>query len=165
MRRIKVLIGTSSGPLLVEDNESHPQGRSSPGRSAPNMSIDCVSGLTCMSMVTFVRQAVWRDEAIALRPNDCLQSPGKQVHVVGVSTASEVELLHSHKDIATFEITPHYLTFAASHYYERPGTLIQINPPIREASHRDPLWRGVMDCTARLEQSAGRFPDKSPRRE
>jgi len=47
-------------------------------------------------------------------------------------------------------VTPQHLTLAAPECYARLGTLAQMNPPIREARHRDGLWRGIaqgiVDC-------------------
>ena len=39
-------------------------------------------------------------------------------------------------------MTPHHLTLTADDY-ARLGTLIQMNPPVRAARHRDALWEGV----------------------
>jgi len=64
-----------------------------------------------------------------------------------VSSAAEIEFLRAQKDIATVEATPHHLIFAAPDCYDRLGTLVQINPPIRDARHRDALWRGIQDGT------------------
>ena len=36
-----------------------------------------------------------------------------------------------------------HLTLAAPDCYERLGTFAQLNPPVRDASHRDGIWRGV----------------------
>ena len=52
-------------------------------------------------------------------------------------------LLAAARDFATVETTPQHLTLAAPECYERLGTYAQMNPPIREASHRDALWRAV----------------------
>ena len=41
------------------------------------------------------------------------------------------------------EATPAHLTLAAPECYERLGTLAQLNPPIRDAAHRDGLWHGI----------------------
>jgi len=41
------------------------------------------------------------------------------------------------------EVTPHHLTLAAPECYERLGTLAQMNPPVRDATHRAALWRGL----------------------
>ena len=44
--------------------------------------------------------------------------------------------------MASCEATPHHLTLSADDY-ARLGTLIQMNPPVREARHRDGIWRGI----------------------
>jgi dihydroorotase len=94
---------------------------------------------------------VWRDDVTAIRATKRLialaQETGKRVHVVHVSSAQEMEFLRSHKDIASVEVTPHHLTFAAPECHDRLGALPQINPPIREVVHRDGLWRGINDGT------------------
>jgi dihydroorotase len=51
--------------------------------------------------------------------------------------------LQAHKDVASVEVTPHHLTMAAPACYERLGTRAQMNPPVRDASHREALWRGL----------------------
>jgi len=47
--------------------------------------------------------------------------------------------------LATVETTPQHLTLAAPECYETLGTYAQMNPPIREAAHRDALWRAIAD--------------------
>jgi dihydroorotase len=47
-----------------------------------------------------------------------------------------------HRDVATVEVTPHHLTLSADDY-ERLGTKLQMNPPVREKSHREALWRAI----------------------
>ena len=51
--------------------------------------------------------------------------------------------LAEHKDVASVEVTPQHLTLAAPECYDALGTRAQMNPPIRDASHRDALWRAV----------------------
>ena len=68
---------------------------------------------------------------------------GKRVHVLHVTTKEETAFLAEHKDVATAEATPAHLTLAAPDCYERLGTLAQLNPPIRDAAHRDGIWHGI----------------------
>lgn len=68
---------------------------------------------------------------------------GRRVHVLHVTTRQEVAFLAEHRDRATFEITPQHLTLRAPECYEQLGTLAQMNPPIRDASHQEALWRAV----------------------
>ncbi|PPC88669.1 MAG: dihydroorotase, partial [Methylocystis sp.] len=89
---------------------------------------------------------VWRDVETAVRSTRRLlniaREKGALVHVLHVTTEEEIALLAEHKDIASVEVTPHHLTMDASDY-ARIGTLAQMNPPVREARHREALWRGV----------------------
>lgn len=47
-------------------------------------------------------------------------------------------------------MTPQHLTLAAPDCYRDLGTLAQMNPPIRDARHREALWHavacGLVDC-------------------
>jgi dihydroorotase len=70
---------------------------------------------------------------------------GRRLHVLHVTTADELPLLAAARDLATVETTPQHLTLAAPECYERLGTYAQMNPPIREASHRDALWQAVRE--------------------
>ena len=58
-----------------------------------------------------------------------------------------MRFLADHKDIASVEVTPHHLTFSADDY-PRLGTLLQMNPPVRDAAHREGVWAGVADGIA-----------------
>ncbi len=97
---------------------------------------------------------VWRDVETAVRSTRRLlrlaRAAGRRVHVLHVTTAEEVPILAANKDIATVETTPQHLTLVAPDCYQRLGTFAQMNPPIREARHRDALWhavdQGVVDC-------------------
>lgn len=91
----------------------------------------------------------WRDEETALlavkRLLTLARRTGRRVHVLHVTSAGEMAELGRHKDIATVETTPQHLTFAAPECYDRLGTLVQMNPPIRDRHHRDALWRAVAE--------------------
>jgi dihydroorotase len=90
---------------------------------------------------------VWRDVEAALIATQRLvrvaHETGARVHVLHVSTAQEMEFLKDHKDVASVEATPHHLTMAAPDCYQRLGTKAQMNPPVRDASHRAGIWKGL----------------------
>jgi dihydroorotase len=94
---------------------------------------------------------VWRDPVAALLATTRLvtlaRETGARVHVLHISTAEEIDFLAQHKDVATVEVTPHHLTLVAPECYERLGTRAQMNPPVRDARHRDAIWRGITDGT------------------
>jgi dihydroorotase len=92
---------------------------------------------------------VWRDPETALRATRRLLALAEEsqrlVHVLHVTTAEEMEILAAHRVVASVEVTPQHLTLEAPDCYERLGTLAQMNPPIRDAHHREALWRAVRE--------------------
>jgi dihydroorotase len=69
----------------------------------------------------------------------------RRVHVLHISTGEEMDFLEHHKEWASVEVTPHHLTLAAPDCYERLGTYVQMNPPVRDARHRDRIWKALAD--------------------
>jgi len=67
----------------------------------------------------------------------------KKAHILHVTTKEEVDFLSKHKGNITFEVTPQHLTIFAPDCYDKLGTYVQMNPPIRDKSHYDRLWYGV----------------------
>ena len=115
---------------------------------------------------------VWRDEITALQCTQRLvriaRAQRAVIHVLHVSTGEEIAFLRDHKDVASVEVTPHHLTLDAS-LYATIGTKLQMNPPVRDASHRDRIWVGVNQGVAdilgsdhaphTLEEKAKTYPD------
>lgn len=91
----------------------------------------------------------WRDVDTALLATRRLltlaRETARPVHVLHVTTAEELELLRAHRDVATFECTPQHLVLAAPDCYAELGSLVKMNPPIRETRHREALWRALAD--------------------
>jgi dihydroorotase len=151
---IKIFMGSSTGDLLVGDDaglrailtnvrrrvsvhsEDEPRLRE---RLAERIKGDPAS------------HPVWRDVTAALRSTRRLvriaRDEGARVHVLHISTAEEMEYLRAEKDVASIEVTPQHLTLDAADYFLL-GTRLQMNPPIREARHRERLWQAVADGTA-----------------
>ena len=94
---------------------------------------------------------VWRDVEVAMSCTRRLvalaHKTGKRIHILHVSTADEMAFLAAHKDVASIEVTPHHLTLDET-AYQRLGTYVQMNPPIRDAAHREGLWEGVRNGVA-----------------
>ena len=92
---------------------------------------------------------VWRDEETARASTERVlrlaREAGRRLHVLHVTTAEELPLLAASRDLVTVETTPQHLTLAAPECYERLGTYAQMNPPIRDARHRDALWQAVRE--------------------
>ena len=146
---IKVFMGSSTGDLLVEDDEGVASILRNTRRRAAFHSEDEFRlrerlGLRVENDPS--SHPVWRDEIAALQCTERLVRIARRtrarIHVLHISTAEEIAFLEQHKDVATCEATPHHLTFTADDY-ARLGTLLQMNPPVRAARHRDGVWHGV----------------------
>ncbi len=147
---VKVFMGSSTGSLLVEDDDGVRDILASIRRRAAFHSEDeyRLNERKGMRIENDPRShPVWRDEITALQCTQRLvalaRATGKRIHVLHVTTAQEMEFLGLHKDVASVEVTPHHLTLAAPECYARLGTLAQMNPPVRDATHRAALWRGL----------------------
>ncbi|RWO92005.1 dihydroorotase [Mesorhizobium sp.] len=146
---IKVFMGSSTGDLLVEDDEGVASILRNTRRRAAFHSEDefrLRERLGERIEGDPASHPVWRDEIAALRCTERLVRIARQVrariHVLHISTAEEIVFLEQHKDVATCEATPHHLTLSADDYAQL-GTLIQMNPPVRASRHRDGIWRGI----------------------
>ncbi len=151
---VKVFMGSSTGSLLIEDDE---------GVRAVLQTIRRRAAFHCEDEYRLRERMslrvendprshpVWRDATAALmgtqRLIELARETGKRVHVLHVTTQEEAEFLSAHKDVATAEATPAHLTLQAPDCYERLGTLAQLNPPIRDAGHQAGLWHGIAQGT------------------
>ncbi|MGJ0507524.1 MAG: dihydroorotase [Methylocystis sp.] len=174
---IKVFMGSSTGSLLVADDAGIAEILSHTRRRAAFHSEDEER----LNERKHLRvegdpssHPIWRDAETALRATQRLLTIAREaralVHVLHVTTAEEIALLAAHKDIASVEVTPNHLVLD-DEAYRRIGTLAQMNPPVREARHREALWeglrQGVVDVIGSdhaphtLEEKAQPYP-KSP---
>jgi dihydroorotase len=155
---IKMFMGSSTGTLLVADDENVSRVLRSGNR---RVTVHSEDDMRLQERASLVRDGAdvskhheWRDVETAVRSTERLLRLARQhrrrVHVLHVTTAEEMQILSAHKDIATVEVLPQHLTLAAPECYQRLGTFAQMNPPIREARHREALWNavndGIVDC-------------------
>jgi dihydroorotase len=147
---VKVFIGSSTGALLVEDDESLRRIFAVIRRRAAFHAEDeyRLNERKPLRVADDPRShPVWRDETAALMATQRLvklaHETSKRIHVLHISTKQEIEFLRDHKDVATCEATPHHLTLAAPECYEQLGTRAQMNPPVRSADHREGIWQGI----------------------
>jgi dihydroorotase len=147
---VKVFMGSSTGSLLLEDEQGLRDVLSVISRRASFHAEDekRLNERKGLRVENDPRShPVWRDETAAMIATQRLVKTarefGKRVHVLHISTREEIDFLRDHKDVASCEVTPHHLTMAAPECYERLGTRAQMNPPVRDAEHRAGLWRGI----------------------
>ena len=172
---VKVFVGSSTGSLLIADDEGLKAVMASINRRAAFHSED---EDRLIERKPLARPGDWtshpevRDAETALRSSRRLiklaRAAGKRIHILHTTTADEIELFALNKDIVTCEVTPQHLSMAAPECYERLKGLAQMNPPIRDIHHQQGLWlgiaNGVVDVIATdhsphtLEEKAREYP-------
>ncbi|NDJ19635.1 dihydroorotase [Myxacorys almedinensis A] len=69
----------------------------------------------------------------------------RRLHILHMSTAEEAELLRREKPVwVTAEVTPQHLLLNINDY-EKLGSLLQMNPPIRSPHDNEVLWQALRD--------------------
>lgn len=151
---IKIFIGSSTGNMLVDDQEcleaifaqttlpitAHCEDESTVRANR--------AGLT--GPLTVRDHSRIRDHRAAitatLRAIDLAERHSHRFHVLHVSTAGEVAALGGldgrARHLITAEACPHHLFFDIS-AYARLGTLAQMNPSLKTGDDRAELWRGL----------------------
>jgi dihydroorotase len=147
---VKAFLGSSTGSLLL-DREQDIVAALKGGRR--RMAVHCEDEARLKARARLAMPGdprthpVWRDVETARLATERIlklaRLARRRVHVLHVTTAEELPLIAAARDIATLEAAVPHLTLAAPECYERLGTYAQINPPIRDAAHRDALWRAV----------------------
>src|SRR5439155_7493984 len=94
------------------------------------------------------RPAVVAVEAVS-RAAILAEWTGARIHILHISSAAELRPLAEAKargvDV-TGETCPHYLLLCETDY-EKFGGIVRVNPPVREAPNRQPLWNALKDGT------------------
>lgn len=178
---IKVFMGSSTGSLLVPDDPTLERILRSGSRRVTFHSEDddrLKERYAAVEPGTHVREHPHiRDVETAVRATtrllDLAEKTGRPIHILHVSTGDEIRLVRERDlgDLVTVELTPNHLFLTAPECYEVHGTWAQMNPPVRDAAHRDVLREAAADGTAACigsdhaphtaEEKAWPFP-KSP---
>lgn len=148
---VKIFMGSSTGSLLVDDEDvlrevlRHGK-RPCPVHAEDEARLRERKGLAGdrpdVGMHPFLRDP----EAARLATERLIrlcEETGRPVHVLHVSTADELPMLLEAKQRGlpvTCEITPQHLSFEAPECYEKLGSRAQMNPPLRAKEHRQGLW-------------------------
>jgi dihydroorotase len=94
------------------------------------------------------RPAVVAIEAVS-RAAILAEWTGARIHILHISSADELRPLREAKERGvdiTGETGPHYLMLSADDY-ARLGSVIRVNPPVREQDNQEPLWQALLDGT------------------
>lgn len=149
---VKIFLGNSTGNLALEDEDSLNAVFSKRRRITAVHSED-ETRLRERRHLAYTKppharnHPLWRDAESCLISTKRVIALAKKykspVHILHVSTKEEMEFLAQHKDIASVEVTPQHLSLQAPECYEDYGSLVQMNPPVRDKTHQLALWRAV----------------------
>ena len=149
---IKIFIGSSTGNLLVDEQEAlerifaetmlpicaHCEDESTIRENARRFAAQ--RDMKAHSLVRDHEAArVATERAIALSVKH-----QHRFHVLHVSTADELPLIAAAKGWVTAEVCPHHLFFQIDDY-ERLGSFVKMNPSIKTAADNQALWQGLQD--------------------
>ena len=67
----------------------------------------------------------------------------KDIHILHITTAEEIELLNKNKKFISYEVTPQHLTLSSPSCYNKLGSLAQMNPAIRSNKHLNRLRKAL----------------------
>ncbi len=149
---IKIFIGSSTGNMLVDDQECL---EAIFAETTLPITAHCEDEATVRANrasltgpLTIHDHSRIRDHKAAvtatLRAIDLAERHRHRFHVLHVSTAEEAAILAEPRDLITAEVCPHHLFFDTSDY-DRLGTLAQMNPSLKTAGDRAALWGGLRD--------------------
>ncbi|WP_270938342.1 dihydroorotase [Falsiroseomonas oryzae] len=151
---IKVFAGSSTGDLLIEDDESLERVMRSGRRRICYHSEDeyrlQARKPNYTSGMPHRMHAEWRDVETAFlgtrRLMALARKTGRPAHILHVSTAEELEYLKDFRDVGSVEVLLNHLT-QTDEAYERLGAYAVMNPPIRDKRHLEAAWAAVRDGT------------------
>jgi dihydroorotase len=149
---IKIFIGSSTGDLLVDDQEALE--RIFAETSLP-ITAHCEDETTVRANAARLAGSTdvadhsrIRDHQAAMiatrRAFDLAKRHQHRFHLLHVSTGAETELLADHQGLITAEAcTPHLLFDTRD--YQRLGTLIQANPSVKTEQDQQQLWQALIE--------------------
>ena len=152
---IKIFAGSSTGDLMVEDDENLERVMRSGRRRIAYHSEDeyrlQARKPLFKSGDPYTCHMEWRDEECAFlgtrRLMALARATGRPAHILHVSTAQELDYLKDFRDLATCEVLVNHLTQVAPDCYERLQGFGVMNPPIRGVEHMEAAWRAIRDGT------------------
>jgi len=156
---VKIFMGSSTGDLLIPDDETLERVLKSGNRRVIVHSEDEMRLAERKELAVAAAHPrfhpEWRDVETAVRSTTRLlrasEKTGRAIHVLHITTAEEMVLLKQAKakrdGHVTVEVLPQHLTLSAPECYERLGSKAQMNPPIREQRHLEALWKAIEDGT------------------
>ena len=154
---IKIFIGSSTGDLLVDDQDALerifaettlPITAHCEDETTVRQNAAALAGTSNVADHSRIRNHEAAIIATA-RAIDLAFRHDHRFHVLHVSTAAEANLIVDHRELITAEACPHHLFFNVDDY-ARLGTLVQMNPSIKTADDNRRLWQALLEGTIQV---------------
>jgi dihydroorotase len=161
---IKIFIGSSTGDLLVDDQEAleaifaetklpicaHCEDETTVRANRLRLETEAAAAGRTLTLADHSRI---RDVAAAVictrRAFDLADRHNHNFHLLHVSTAAELELLRGRTERITAEVCPHHLWFSVEDY-ETLGSRVQMNPSIKSKEDNAALWQALIEGTIQV---------------
>ncbi len=159
---IKIFMGSSTGDLLVDDvrdletifaNGSRLIAVHAEDDGIINQAKELYKNSTDFNHHQFVRPPDAALKATTLAIELAIKYQ-RRLHILHLTTKDEVKYLDIQKFKAPIsaEVCPQHFLLSAPYVYEKLGAYAQMNPPIRDMTHGESLWnglvKGTIDCIA-----------------
>ena len=152
---VKVFAGSSTGDLMVEDDEHLERIMRAGQRRIAYHSEDeyrlQARKPNYKSGDPYRFHMEWRDEECAFLGTRRLMAlarrTGRPAHILHVSTWQELDYLRDYRDIATVEVLVNHLTQFAPDVYDTLKGVGVMNPPIRGREHYEAAWAAIANGT------------------
>lgn len=149
---IKIFIGSSTGDLLVDQQEALerifaettlPICAHCEDEATVRANSEAYAGASDVAVHSKIRD---HEAAIIAtrRAVDLAQRHNHRFHTLHVSTAAEIEVVSSAPGLVTAEVCPHHLFFNVDDY-ERLGSLVKMNPSIKTQEDNAALWQALLN--------------------
>ena len=149
---IKIFIGSSTGDLLVDEQAALEKIFA---ETSLTICAHCEDETTVRANAAkhadstdVASHSLVRNHEAAMiatkRAIDLADRHNHRFHVLHVSTAEEAALLATASDLITAEVCPHHLFFNV-YDYQRLGSLVKMNPSIKNKSDNQALWQALLD--------------------
>ncbi len=173
---IKIFMGSSTGELLVDDQEALERIFA---QTVLPIAAHCEDEATIRQNAallprpwTITDHSRIRDHRAAWlatqRATELARRHRHRLHVLHLSTGAEIELIKNHDRLITAEVCPHHLFFSVDDY-PRLGTRIQVNPSVKTPEDNRLLWQALLEGSIQviatdhaphtLEEKARPYPE------
>ena len=149
---IKIFLGSSTGDLLVDDQDALerifaettlPITAHCEDEKIVRSNAERLRGTTDVADHSRIRN----HEAALIatrRALDLARRHRHRFHLLHVTTGAEADLLADHQGLITAEVCPHHLFFNIDDY-ARLGTRLQANPSVKTGDDNERLWQALLE--------------------